>query len=316
MDKNQTRFQLLFILVLLFLIGTALVYSNRRAKNPQTTRVAVKSSGATQMDPLKTQELLDSATDNDWEDEYFTSPNPKQSVSRVPAPTAWRPGQSFSEINSVQEQPSTYERPGEGASSLYGQAAGSLPAGSYAANQSRAGARPGAYGAGSGNFAPVTSSKDDKKPLEMPFSPYMASLTKEQAASLEKQLNGLSDRLEAAILRALLPKSKKDMNVEKYLASTKGEAPSAEDTTAQKNPAAVIAKQMSKQKSGIVNSMKNAFGNKAARQAGQIMDSFQQELTNALSQPGLTQQQIQQQTRQISQKYNKQLQKLSEKSGL
>ena len=157
---------------------------------------------------------------------------------------------------------------------------------------------------------PVRKTVQDKKMAELPFAPYLTSLTKEQEASLNKQLTGLSDRVEEALLRAMLPKSKKDMNIEKYLSRNKEGA-----GTQASGPYAAVARQIGSQKASIMASMKQAFGDKAANDAGQIMDAYQQEMMNTLNQPNQTQQQLQQKARQVSQKYNDKLQKLSEKNA-
>ena len=153
-----------------------------------------------------------------------------------------------------------------------------------------------------------------KTNLETEFSPYMAALTKQQAQSLEKQLNGLSDRVEAAIMRAFLPKSKKDANIEKYLSHNTA------SSTAKQQPAdgkfAEVANQITRQKAAVMASVKDAFGTQAANEAGRLMNAYQNEIMQLLDQPSLTQDQMRQKARQISSKYNQQLQELSEKNGL
>ncbi len=170
---------------------------------------------------------------------------------------------------------------------------------------------------GQGSFSGLSGGQmtDKEKASETPFSPYLAALTKEQADSLSKQLDGLTDRVQAAVLRALLPKSKKDANIEKYLA--RHQATAAEKDAAQSSGKfAEVSRQIAQQKAGIVKNMQASFGDKAARQAGQLMDAYQKELMDVLNNPNLTPEQIQQKTREISKKYNDKLQKLSEKSGL
>lgn len=164
------------------------------------------------------------------------------------------------------------------------------------------------------SFSSSGSAEKDKAANDV-FSPYLAALTKEQADSLNKQLDGLTDRVQAAVLRALIPQSKKEANVEKYLARHKAAA-GGSAAAQSSGKFAEVTRQISQQKAGIVKSMQETFGDKAARQAGQLMDAYQQELLDVLNQPGLTPEQIQQKTREISRKYNKKLQELSEKSGL
>ncbi len=141
------------------------------------------------------------------------------------------------------------------------------------------------------------------------FSPYLTSLTKEQSEALEKQLTGLSSRVERAVLQAMLPKSRKDANIEKYLQRNSAYSPSA-------GPFGGVMDQMSAQKAGIMNSMNGAFGEKAADEAGKVMDAYQKELSAALAQPGQTQEQLAQKTRAIGQKYEKELQEVGQKHAL
>ena len=141
------------------------------------------------------------------------------------------------------------------------------------------------------------------------FSPYLTSLTPEAAASLKRQLTGLSSRVERAVLQAMLPKSRKDANIEKYLKRNSSYSDSS-------SPFASVANQMNAQKAGIMNSMNGAFGKEAADEAGKVMDAYQKELLGALSQPGLTQDQAAQKARAIGAKYEKELEKVGQKHAL
>lgn len=141
------------------------------------------------------------------------------------------------------------------------------------------------------------------------FSPYLASLTPEAAASLKRQLTGLSSRVERAVLQAMLPKSRKDANIEKYLKRNSSYSADA-------GPFASVENQMNVQKTGIMNSMNGAFGKEAADEAGKVMDAYQKELMGALSQKGLTQELAAQKAREIGQKYEKELEKVGQKYAL
>ncbi len=142
------------------------------------------------------------------------------------------------------------------------------------------------------------------------LAPYMASLTnKDRAQKLQQQLNAVTLGVERALAKALLPKSKKDANIEKYL--NRNASPQAIAA----GPFAGVIQQVAAQRAGVVSSMGNAFGKEAAKEAGQVMSDYQNELSSALTQPGQTQEQLAQKTREISQKYNDKLQKVSEKHG-
>lgn len=165
-------------------------------------------------------------------------------------------------------------------------------------------AADGANASSAGVARPTTGQR-----MQGIFSPYLTSLTKEQSEALEKQLTGLSSRVERAVLQALLPKSRKDANIEKYLQRNSSYSASA-------GPFASVMEQLSAQKAGIMNSMNGAFGKDAADEAGKLMDSYQKELSAALAQKGQTSQQLAQKTRAIGEKYEKELQNVSQKYAL
>lgn len=160
----------------------------------------------------------------------------------------------------------------------------------------------------SGGIAGVARPTADEKRNAV-LAPYLNSLTPEAAKSLERQLTGLSSRVERAVLQAMLPKSRKNANIEKYLQRNSSH-------NASTGPFAGVMEQLSAQKAGIMNSMNGAFGKDAADEAGKVMDAYQKELAAALSQPGLTREQAAQKTRAIGQKYEKELQNVGEKHAL
>lgn len=141
------------------------------------------------------------------------------------------------------------------------------------------------------------------------LAPYLTSLTPEQAKSLERQLTGLSSRVERGILQAMLPKNRKNANIEKYLQRNSSHNVSA-------GPFASVLEQVAAQKAGIMNSMNGAFGEEAAQDAGKVMEAYQSELAAALKQPGQTAEQLTQKAREIGQKYEKELQEVGQKHGI
>lgn len=141
------------------------------------------------------------------------------------------------------------------------------------------------------------------------FSPYMDSLTKEQKEQLENQLKGLSSGIDRAVAKALLPKSKKEMNIEKYLQRN------ASPQAVAAGPFAPVLEQVAAQKAGVVKSMGQAFGQQAAQEASKVMDSFQNEMASAVNAPGKTPQQIAEKVKEVAQKYAQELQKMSEDNG-
>ena len=144
---------------------------------------------------------------------------------------------------------------------------------------------------------------------ERSFAPFMASVPKEQQKRLEMQLKGLSSGINRAVAKALLPKNKKNANIEKYL--QRNAAPEA----AYAGPFAPVLEQVAAQKAGVVHSMGQAFGQEAAQEASNIMDSFQSEMASAVNAPGQTSEQIAEKIQQVAQKYEQKLQKMSEDNG-
>lgn len=145
-------------------------------------------------------------------------------------------------------------------------------------------------------------------------SPFLGGLSKKQASDLNRSLNEMPARIERAILRAMLPKSKKDANIEKYLQRNRADGTT---TTQESGPFAEVLNQVASQKANIVKSMGNAYGAAAAKDAGKVMDAYQKELSNTLNNSaGKTPEQVAQQARQLSQKYNEKLEKVSQQRGL
>lgn len=327
MNKNKSFFILTFVLAALlavvFYFSKQEEEENSLFSRPRRTAGAAVKKPATNpmLEQLREQEFLGlgnspegafSATDQ--------SAGITENSERPVPPAAARPGNGITSGTASlmhSGQVPTTRTPRYHAThtpSLYNQAAQNVKEGTSLSPTVYTAAPQRAYQMG-GNLAPDASSADQsgKKTGQALFSPYMAALSKDQAAALEKQLKGLSGRVEEAVLRALLPKSKKNMNVEKYLSRTQTAGATA--STAQ-NPFSAVSQQLAQQKNTLMASMNNAFGPQAARETGQVMDAFEQELMHTLSQPTQSTEKKRQQTNQIIRKYNTQLQKLGEKHGL
>lgn len=317
MNSKKSSFFVSLVIVAILVLVAALLYTlkpaqpaavagrsaNRAVSQPARPRQAASSPQG--WDSLKAQEFLGE------------EPASYSAVGEQALPSGFVPGLA----RAAAEDGAT---PGENArfagaqpSALYGgrtshpvaASAAPLQEGRYISAADREGAARLGYPAGQ----TLPADEEKQAAAQAAFSPYMAALTKEQAAALEKQLDGLSGRVEEAVLRALLPKSKKDANIEKYLSRS----PSRQAETAQTGGQfAPVARQIAQQKAGIMQSMQQAFGPKAAQEAGQLMDAYQHELLGALNQPGQTAEQLRKQASQISRKYNEKLQKLGEKHGL
>ncbi len=311
MNRNKKLFQIVFIGTLLLLLVVVISYSSHKngMEHPSIVPAEQRNSAArtglhSSNRDIKTQELLDLPVS-------ATSPTRKYATQKPFFPQT---GENFSAGNASYQRESSLNKPYTRDSHSFQDTAAT----DFAIARTQTAPAPGRRGVSSGHKpsqitdGTTTRSESSDQLVQTPFSPYLASLTKEQAASLEKQLNGLSGRVEAAVLRALLPKSKKDINVEKYL-SRRSNANS--DETGNKQ-FATVSQQLAQQKTGIMRSMQQAFGPRAGKEAGQLMDSFEQELMSALNQPGQSNEQIRQKTNQISRKYNEKLQQLGQKHGL
>ena len=307
MDERKKNLSFLLILVILLLLAVAAFYAvTTRKETSGLSPKYAQTSGS--YIPHQRQEGLKTQPNPEWEEEFLSpraapAPRPGHTGSGIQGRNRFSPG-AVSKTTELQD-PSAYQPAAQTLTPSYAASTASTLAGRRTP--------AAAYPPNGRSLAPVSNTPKEKEALPLPFAPYMTALTKEQADQLNKQLNGLSDRIEAAILRAMQPKSKKNRNIEKYLSSPAGEEPSSAQAA---GPFAEVARQINRQKNNIVSSIQQAFGSQAAGQAGQIMDNYQKDIMNALNQPGATAEQIQQQTRQISQKYNKQLQKLSQKNGL
>lgn len=166
------------------------------------------------------------------------------------------------------------------------------------------------YGGGGTAFTARTAPQDRATlAREKILKEFASPATREQQEKLTRQLSGISDGVHRAIAQALVPKGKKQTNIEKYLARSNGEpVPSS-------NPFDSVVKQVSGQKAGVVSSMASSFGSAAGKQAGQIMDSFANEMSQAVNAPNQTPQEIAAKTKAINDKYQKKLQKFSQQQA-
>ena len=148
-------------------------------------------------------------------------------------------------------------------------------------------------------------------------------LAQKEQKALNRRLQGFSAGLERAIARAVLPsgKSKREQNIEKYLARARGEAPSMDNEVygveSRQAGGAVqeVMQQLASQSKNIVNDMRSSYGDSAASEAQSIMNDFQKEMGETLNAPGDPQEkQIRAQA--VNNKYNNKLQQLNQKESL
>lgn len=338
MEKRNLLFQLGFVIVVLLAlglafmrvsntgIGTAVSVEQAEAVRPRSGRFLPPEVARRTVESLKNEELLGVSPSGAGGFELSKDQKRAQAVRRY-----GRISEGEKKYGARQSGDYAYV-PSSGMGKNYG-TSGRLPAsGRYAGREGIGNLEPSAHMSRErGNFAagktdpyqtggrPAGTIRtagtagvyrpNTKERMQGVFSPYLTSLTPEAAKSLERQLTGLSSRVERAVLQALLPKSRKDANIEKYLQRNSSYSASS-------SPFASVENQMAAQKAGIMNSMNGAFGKDAADEAGKVMDAYQKELSAALSQKGLTQEQAAQKAREIGAKYEKELQAVGEKHAL
>jgi len=138
------------------------------------------------------------------------------------------------------------------------------------------------------------------------LSPY-PWFNKEAKQKLDNDFNNLNTVISRAVQAALMPKSKKNANIEKYLHKTAA-APASED------PFQNMLTQMAAQKNEIVNSVSDAFGKQAGQRAGQLMDNFQRDLTSEVSKIGQDPQTTAQNVQKIAQTYQQKFDQMNAKN--
>ena len=139
------------------------------------------------------------------------------------------------------------------------------------------------------------------------LAPYLVP-NKNAQKNMDDMMAKLSANITRAVNRALKPRSKKEENIEKYLGR------SSSGTATSSDPFQDIVNQISSQKENVVANMRQAFGSNAGNRAGELMDSFQQEMADAMSNPEMTAAQKADRAQKISNKYKKKLDKMSQEN--
>lgn len=167
----------------------------------------------------------------------------------------------------------------------------------------------GAYVGPQVNFTSSAQERMQQERAQM-LAPYLRPNRKEKE-QMDARWAKLSAAIERAVAQALMPKSKRTQNIEKYATKNNTEEVKTSGFTGAYAP---VASAVSVQKNEIVKSFGSAFGDQAAAQAGSLMDQYAQELAGALNMPNATPEQKEQQVKEISQKYQKEMDKLAEKN--
>ncbi|WP_432634291.1 hypothetical protein [Candidatus Avelusimicrobium sp.] len=314
MEKNKKLLQLGFIIIVLLALGLAFMKTTgagSASRRTAGTRQAAVPRQPT-LEELKNEEFLGVAPSGQVAGRYQNAPQQKthrQGNTYYPASNAPQTGLNQGDYTlraPTVNKPYSGSYSGSGAPYM-GQ---TMPAnyGSY-----RAGVPGNTVSGGTNNSAAPgvyqpTREEALRRERANAFAPYLAGANKDKQKQLSKQLETLSSGLDRAIAKALLPKSKKDANIEKYLQRNSSRGVSA-------GPFAPVLDQVAAQKDSVVQSMTQAYGKQAGAQAGRMMDSFQKEMASAVNAPGQTQQQIANKVREVANKYQQKLEKMSQDNG-
>ncbi len=168
---------------------------------------------------------------------------------------------------------------------------------------------PGSYVGPQADFNTSAQSRMQQERAQM-LAPYLRPNRKEKE-QMDAKWAKLSAAIDRAVAQALTPKSKREQSIEKYTAKTNTPQTQASGFA---GPYASVADAVATQKQEIVKSFGTAFGGQAARQASSLMDNYAQELAGALNLPNATPEQKAQKVKEISKKYQKEMDKLAEKS--
>ncbi len=314
MNNNKRLFQLGILIIALLAIGLAWLRISvyHQQVSPAGAANQIRQEQRRVIADLKAEEILgiDPQQSLSKEEKRALA---VQRYARRPDLSIRRPGHA--EADAFSARP--YARPQKGVRGSFGAQSSAVssyrPKGLSAADYGRYGSSSGSYTGGAdgqqaGVYRPSVQEQMQAE-RERSFAPFMASVPKEQQKRLQMQLKGLSSGINRAVAKALLPKSKKDANIEKYLRRH------ASPEAAHAGPFAPVLEQVSAQKAGVVHSMGQAFGQEAAQEASKVMDSFQSEMAAVVNAPGQTSEQIAEKVQQVAQKYEQKLQKMSEDNG-
>lgn len=314
MENNKRLFQLGLLIIVLLAMGLALMRTttyNRSAQTRQVSSAQEEQLERQSIADLKDQEILGLPPQED--DSLTREQKRALAVQRY----VRRPGRLALDEQDYTLNPAALQNPyaqlpsvstggGMSSSGTY------RPKGLSAANYGQYGSSYSGSGApaaqGPGVYRPTVEEQMQAE-RNRAFAPFMTAVPKEQQKRLETQLKGLSSGIDRAVAKALLPKSKKDANIEKYLQRN------ASPQAVAAGPFAPVLDQVAAQKSGVVNSMGQMFGPQAAQEASKVMDSFQNEMTSAVTAPGQTPQQIAQKVKEVTKKYEQKLQKMTQDNG-
>ncbi len=144
------------------------------------------------------------------------------------------------------------------------------------------------------------------------LAPFLRTNRKDQER-MDARWAQFAAALDRAVLQALMPKSKKAQMIEKYAAKS-NEPKETSQIPGFDGSLSPVGQTLATQKHQVVTDLETVFGSDVAGQAGGIMDRFSAELSSALNTPGLSPEQAAQRVKEISNKYQKEMDSLSQKA--
>lgn len=262
-------------------------YNNPSAKTTiHTSRDKQKQAQTPSLEELKRQEILDTIEPQGYETHLPISVSQKN-ISSAPVTK-----QQYSSVSA--NLPHQFHSRNAGTVSQNRTVPTSATVGT--------GSRPN-YTSKAGVYTPTVQEAMEQERART-LAPYLIPNKKAQQ-NLDHQLADLSSSITRSLNRILTPKSKKDANIEKYL--NRDSAPAAD-------PFTEVINQVKAQKTGIVQQTQSAFGRAAGQRAGALMDAFQQDVSQAASNPAQTEQQKAQAVQEIAKKYQKELDKMNQEN--
>ena len=168
---------------------------------------------------------------------------------------------------------------------------------------------PRTYAGPQAGFTASAQSRMQEERANM-LAPYLRPNRKEKE-QMDARWAKLSAAIDRAVAQALMPKSKRNQNIEKY---TTANHMAEEKSSGLTGPYAPVTQAVAAQKNEIVKSFASAFGGRAAQQASSLMDHYAQELAGALNMPNATPEQKEQKVKEISKKYQNEMDHLAEKN--
>ncbi len=331
MNINRRLFY--FLLFLLFLLAAGTVYVLRPTSAAQTKADALfpSASAAAPASPTKDfTVMLDYPSHNvPSARDILQRPAPLSAAlsSQTEAPAAVLPRSAGrfivplsgpdaaapSQPKTVFPAPRTEASAGAARREVRRSATGYKPSVRMAAPAFSAGQRDG--GAGAAGWQADDGAGEDV------LSSFFPQQTRKEQKELDRRLQNFSSALEEAVARAFLPKSKRERNIEKYLARARGEKAVMDNEVygaksgQLESPEQQVLQQIAKQAKGIVNDVRSSYGEAAASKAQSVMNDFQKEMEEVMNSPADPQEkQIRAQA--VNNKYNQKLHQLNQDESL